>query len=147
MIMSLVTLVFNANTASKSSAVCCRNAFIYSFVAVFANEARWAPQHPLMLPQGNRNSNLFSSAGSIWSHFLQVQISIKKCQQPCCVLNSYHSLHSVSDLSPFTLRQMCVFVCLYVEPVSRSKDHVWSWIKIGSVLRLCAPVSPSVPEM
>ena len=42
---------------------------------------------------------------------------------------------------------MCVFVCLYVEPVSRSKDYVWSWIKIGSVLCLCTPVSRSVPEM
>ena len=42
---------------------------------------------------------------------------------------------------------MCVFVCLYVEPVSRSKDCVRSWIKFGSVLCLCAPVSPSVPEM
>ena len=35
----------------------------------------------------------------------------------------------------------------HVEPVSRSKDHVRSGIKIGSVLCLCTPVSPSVPEM
>ena len=34
---------------------------------------------------------------------------------------------------------MCVFVCLYFEPVSRSKDDVWSGIKIGSVLCLCYP--------
>ena len=25
---------------------------------------------------------------------------------------------------------MCVFVCSYVEPVSRSKDYVWSGIKL-----------------
>ena len=42
---------------------------------------------------------------------------------------------------------MCVFLCLYVEPVSRSKDNARSWIKIGSVLYLCTPVSASVPEM
>ena len=39
-------------------------------------------------------------------------------------------------------------VCLYVEPVSRSKDYVRSLINIGSVvLCLYTPVSPSVPEM
>ena len=42
---------------------------------------------------------------------------------------------------------MCVFVCLYVESVSRSKDYVWSGIKIGSVLCLCTPASQCVPEM
>ena len=31
---------------------------------------------------------------------------------------------------------MCVFVCLYVEPVLRSKEYVWSGIKTGSVLCL-----------
>ena len=35
----------------------------------------------------------------------------------------------------------------YVEPVSRSKDYVWSRIKIGSVICLYTPVSLSVPEM
>ena len=43
--------------------------------------------------------------------------------------------------------QMCVCVCLYVEPVSRSKDYVRSRLKIGSVVCLYTPVSPSVPEM
>ena len=38
------------------------------------------------------------------------------------------TIHSEANL------QMCVFVCLYVEPVSRSKDYVRSRIKIGSVL-------------
>ena len=38
-------------------------------------------------------------------------------------------------------------VCLYVEPVSRSKDYVRSRIKIGSVVYLYTPVSPSVPEI
>ena len=42
---------------------------------------------------------------------------------------------------------MCVCVCLYVEPVSRSKDHVWSQINIGSAMFLYTPVSPGVPEM
>ena len=42
---------------------------------------------------------------------------------------------------------MCVFVWLYVEPVSRWKDYVRSWITIGLVVCLCTPVSPSVPEM
>ena len=45
--------------------------------------------------------------------------------------------------------KMWLFVYLYVEPVSRSKDYVRSWIKhrkTGSVLCLCTPVSPSVPE-
>ena len=36
---------------------------------------------------------------------------------------------------------MCVFVYLCVEPVSRSKDYAWSWIKIGSILCLCKPVT------
>ena len=34
---------------------------------------------------------------------------------------------------------MCVFVCLYVEPVSRSKDYIRSGIKIGSVSWVCCP--------
>ena len=34
---------------------------------------------------------------------------------------------------------MCVFVCLYVEPVSRSKDYIQSGIKIGSVSLVCCP--------
>ena len=38
-------------------------------------------------------------------------------------------------------------MCLYVEPVSRSKDHVWSQINIGSAMFLYPPVSPGVPEM
>ena len=42
---------------------------------------------------------------------------------------------------------MCVCVCLCVESVSRSKDYVRSRIKIGSVVCLCTPVSPIVPEM
>ena len=42
---------------------------------------------------------------------------------------------------------MCVCVCLYVEPVSRSKDCVRSRMKIGSVVCLYTPVSPSVPKM
>ena len=42
---------------------------------------------------------------------------------------------------------MCVCVCLYVEPVSRSKHYVRSGIKTGSVLCLCTRVSPSVPEI
>ena len=42
---------------------------------------------------------------------------------------------------------MCVCACLYVEPVWKSKDYVWSRIKIGSVICLNTPVSPSVPEM
>ena len=42
---------------------------------------------------------------------------------------------------------MCVCMCLYVEPVSRSKDYVRFRIKVGSVVCLCAPVSPNVPEM
>ena len=42
---------------------------------------------------------------------------------------------------------MCVCVCLYAEPVSRSKDHVRSRMKMGSVVCLYTPVSPSVPEM
>ena len=42
---------------------------------------------------------------------------------------------------------MCVVVCLYVEPVLRSKDYVQSWIKVGSVLCLYTPVPPSVHEM
>ena len=42
---------------------------------------------------------------------------------------------------------MCVCVCSYVEPVSRSKDYVRSLIKIGFVVCLYIPVSPSVAEM
>ena len=43
---------------------------------------------------------------------------------------------------------MCGYVCLFVEPVSRSKDNVRSWIKTGSVVCLCnTPVSPSVRWM
>ena len=42
---------------------------------------------------------------------------------------------------------MCVCVCLYVESVSRSEYYVRSRIKIGSVVCLYTPVSPSVPEM
>ena len=41
---------------------------------------------------------------------------------------------------------MCVCVCLYVEPVSRSKDYVQSLTEIGSVVCLYIPVSPSVRE-
>ena len=41
---------------------------------------------------------------------------------------------------------MCVYVCLYVEPVSRSKGYVRSCIKIGSVVCLYTAVLPSVPE-
>ena len=41
----------------------------------------------------------------------------------------------------------CVYVCLYVEPVSRSKDYVRSRIHIGSVVCLYTPVSPSATEM
>ena len=40
-----------------------------------------------------------------------------------------------------------VFVCLYVEPVSTSKDYVRSGMKTDSVLCLCTPLSSSVPEM
>ena len=40
---------------------------------------------------------------------------------------------------------MCVF--LYVEPVSRSKDYVRPRIKIGLVVCLYTPVSPSVLEL
>ena len=41
-------------------------------------------------------------------------------------------------LQQFTLMLafMCVYVWLCVEPFSRSKDNVRSWIKIGSALRL-----------
>ena len=43
---------------------------------------------------------------------------------------------------------MCVYVCLFIEPVSRSKDDVRSCIKTGSVVSLCnTPVSPSVRGM
>ena len=42
---------------------------------------------------------------------------------------------------------MCVCVCLYFEPVSRTKNYVRSRIKIGSVVCLYILVSPSVPEM
>ena len=42
---------------------------------------------------------------------------------------------------------MCVCVCSYVEPVSRSKDYVRSLIKIGFVVCLYTPASPSVLEM
>ena len=42
---------------------------------------------------------------------------------------------------------MCVCVCLYVEPVSRSKDYVRSPMKNGSVVCLYTAVSPNVPEM
>ena len=42
---------------------------------------------------------------------------------------------------------MCVCVCLYVEPVPISKDYVPPRIKIGSLVCLYTPVSPSVPEM
>ena len=42
---------------------------------------------------------------------------------------------------------MCIYVCFYVEPISRSKDYVQSLIKIGSVICLYAPVLQSVPEM
>ena len=42
---------------------------------------------------------------------------------------------------------MCVCVCLFVEPVSRSKDYIRSRMKIGSVVCLYTPLSPSVPEM
>ena len=42
---------------------------------------------------------------------------------------------------------MWVCVCLYVEPVSRSKDYVQSGIKIGSVVCLYTHVSPSMPKM
>ena len=42
---------------------------------------------------------------------------------------------------------MCVCVCLHIEPVSKSKDYVRSLIKMGSVVCLHTPVSPSVPEM
>ena len=42
---------------------------------------------------------------------------------------------------------MCVCVCLYVEPVSRSKDYVRSRREIGSVVCLYTLVSSSVPEM
>ena len=38
-------------------------------------------------------------------------------------------------------------MCLYVEPVSRSEDHVQSQIKVVSVIYLFIPVSLSVPEM
>ena len=38
-------------------------------------------------------------------------------------------------------------MCLHVELVSRSKDYVRSRMKIGSVVYLYTPVSPSVPEM
>ena len=38
-------------------------------------------------------------------------------------------------------------MCLYVEPVSRSKDCVRSRIKVGSVVCLYTHVSPIVPEM
>ena len=47
----------------------------------------------------------------------------------------------------FTLRSTCKCVCLYIEPVSRSKDYVWSQIKIGFVVCLYTPVSSSVSEM
>ena len=43
--------------------------------------------------------------------------------------------------------EMCVRVYLYVEPVSRSKGYVRSRLKIGSVVCLYTPVSPSVPEI
>ena len=42
---------------------------------------------------------------------------------------------------------MCECVCLYVEPISKSKDYVRSQIKIGSVVCLYTPESPSVLEM
>ena len=42
---------------------------------------------------------------------------------------------------------VCMCVCLYVEPVSKSKDFVRSRIKIGSVECLYTRVSPSGPEM
>ena len=41
---------------------------------------------------------------------------------------------------------MCVFM-IYVEQVSRSKDSVRSWTKIGSFICIYTLVSPSVPEM
>ena len=42
---------------------------------------------------------------------------------------------------------MCVYVCLYVEPVSRSSEYVRYWIKTGSVVCLYTPVSPSALEI
>ena len=44
--------------------------------------------------------------------------------------------HSVSDYSN-SLWGQHVNVCVYVEPVLRSKDYVWSWMKIGSVIYAC----------
>ena len=43
--------------------------------------------------------------------------------------------------------QTCVSVRLYVEPVLRSTDCIRSWKKIGSVVWLHTPASPSMPEM
>ena len=42
----------------------------------------------------------------------------------------------------FTLRLTCkcVYLCVYIEPVSRSKCYVWCSIKIGSALCLYTPV-------
>ena len=42
---------------------------------------------------------------------------------------------------------MCVCVCLYVEPVSRSKDCSVSNINWFCRMPVHTPVSPSVPEM
>ena len=55
--------------------------------------------------------------------------------------------HSVSDESIHFETYILICVCLYVEPVSRSKDYVSSRIKIGSVVCLYTSASPSVPEM
>jgi len=49
--------------------------------------------------------------------------------------------HSVTLTDAYLMR---VFVYLYVEPVSRSKDYAWSWIKMGSVLGLGTPVTECV---
>ena len=44
--------------------------------------------------------------------------------------------------------KMCVYVCLFFEPVSRSKDDARSGIKTGSGVCLCnTPVSQSVRGM
>ena len=63
------------------------------------------------------------------------------------VLHTWSHQSSQTKLIFYIFFFNCLCVCLYVEPVARSKDYVRSRLKIRSVVCLYTPVSPSVPEM
>ena len=96
-----------------------------------------------------------------WSLFIlylltcQVRVSIgNSCR--CCVcdvfpapvksLGCWFCMGLMGLVLRLTCKCMYIFVCLYVEPVLRSKDNVWFWTEIGSSGGVYVPYVYLMPD-